>query len=267
MSLLSLLTDWKWTKTTYWFPWERTVLCSITPHIADNDVRVALESLVDSVFEVYRGRQGHGYYSSPAFWQEGKLPDVDQVLATLAAHANGHEVNITVEIGAGMISRINIAGQRLPRPDCIVLQNIGVPVVTLPIPKKLPVVSGWLKRLCANGLVAPGNLPLAQEEIERYKKRFPNLPVDYFEFCAQTDGGAILPNTEGFAIFGLRDISPSHTPKSRAFIPLVDMRELGGLGCFVAEEPQPIMDFSTPEGVLFADTFEAAIVRVAKEAP
>lgn len=236
-------------------------------HIPDADFRDAFVTQIDNVYEVHRRADGAGYWSLPAFLGNARWFGESEwhVLATLVGHERGQPVRITVEIVSGMISGVGITGQQLRPPHRIEMTDLGVPTVSLPVPGSVPEVTGWVQRLCDAGILAPGRMPLDTDERQRLIRECPGLPADYVEFCSQTDGGTILPDSADYAILSLRDIGPRRVSGYGEFIPLVDMRELGGLGCRVAQTPQPVMEFTGPKPSFFAKTFQAAIRRVARE--
>jgi hypothetical protein len=91
----------------------------------------------------------------------------------------------------------------------------------------------------------------------------PQLPGDFLEFCELSEGGIAAPESEQFAILGIADLSVCRLSNGTTFVPLVDMREFGGLAV-IAQVPG-IAFVDGEEVEIYAGSFREALEKLSKE--
>src|SRR5205807_882656 len=85
-------------------------------------------------------------------------------------------------------------------------------------------------------------------------------------FCRvffQSDRGVAAPTSEQFDILGLADLTVGALPGGRGFVPLVSMREFGGLVALPDRAGVFLLNGSDVE--LYAPTFREALEKLGRE--
>lgn len=263
MDLPAFLTPWRHTRR--WFSYERAILTFLADQAGDDAFSAVLRRQLENVFEVRRKLVGDEYETWPAFLGEIPLFATHETVQTavIDAACGTGKARVRVLLGGGMVAKIFIGGDGLPTPPRIALRELQLTQFKLPTAPVLPEAQGWVADLIREGNLKRLYPPLANERRMMRLMSLPPLPAGYLEYCEQSEGGVAVPESEQFDILGLEDVSICSLPDGRKFVPLVSMREFGGLAAFVGETALFLVDGNIAE--FYAPTFEEALRKLADE--
>lgn len=263
MGIQALFTPWRHTRR--WFPYERAILTFLADQAGDDAFSGVLLRQLNSVFEIRRKRVRDEYETWPAFLGEIPLFATHKTVQTamIEASCGTGKARVRVLLGGGMVAKILIGGDGLPKPPGIELRGLRLKQFDLPTAPVLPEAQGWVADLIREGNLKRLDPPLAKERRMMCLMSLPPLPAGYVEYCEQSEGGVVAPESEQFDILGLEDVSICSLPDGRTFVPLVSMREFGGLAALAGETAVFLVDGNIVE--LYALTFEEALRKLADE--
>lgn len=223
MNLIARFHRWRLAETTYWLQYESQIHHLL---LADSQIATLCEVLRDQIENLdiaYRSRDlselnATYSYRGTRFYD---VSDRFTLCRVIADNATG-----LVQFGGGMLSEIRltpnvcVANPQSFRLECARVTEVFVPTAERPI-----FGAGWIADMEEKGILArfgaPRNAVSAISDHPAHQQY-----ADLFAGCAEA---SINLSSETFHFLAPVDSGADDAPRSEAALPILDLREFGGL--------------------------------------
>jgi hypothetical protein len=229
MNLLARFHRWRLAKTDYWLPYEEQIHELLTSDSRLAELHDVLQIQIASLYVAYRSCDPNTLsakyaYTATEFYD---VSDEFTLCGIQATNARG-----SVHFGGGMLSEIRITPVGIVN-DPKVFRIADASLVNVTIPKYVPPppATGWVAELEEKGILIRYGVPkdeaMPGADCPAYQQ--------YNELFNQCDQAAVQLQSETF-YFHPPPLRPVEDRKLGDWMPLLDLRELGGLALTRAED-------------------------------
>jgi hypothetical protein len=223
MSLITRFRRWRLAKTSFWLPSEQQVNRCL---LADSRFAAIHDVLVDQIASLFIAYRSWNRTESVATFSYRcdrfyEVSDAFTLCRIEAANAQG-----AIRFGGGMLAEIRLTTSHPVidpaafRLEELHLADVFIPPVTEPL-----VANGWIAELEKDGLLSRYGVPASASS-----PSVGQVPqAEYAELFAGCENASINLNSEQFHFLSPRDVVIGANHQDDALLPILDLREFGGL--------------------------------------
>jgi len=259
MKLLAQFHRVRLAQTRYWLPYEQQICERLLVDDRLADLHPIIENQITHLHIAYRSSDlgelaaTYSYDGCVRFWD---VCDEFTLCKISASNGTGE-----VFFGGGMLAQILIRpNDCVNNPKKFHLQEISLNEIVIPTPAPLPPSTSWVAELEQSGVLVRHAGPANQqsEVPDRY------LHEQYVELFTQCSAASARINGELFSFLPPGDLSVVEDHEIGLWVPILDLREFGGLGITHCNK-SPKISFVDRTVVWSEENIPSAIKRVRYE--